>query len=364
VSFAVIIILTGALTAISCALVGSFLVLRRTAMVGDAISHSVLLGIVAVFWLTNGSRNEILMAIGAGAVGLVTVALIELVRGTGRVREDAAIGLVFPALFSIGVILVSRFPGTVHLDVQHVLYGEIAFAPLRQLELFGMDLGYRSLWVLGTMAVINLLFVTLLFKELKLSTFDAGLATTLGFAPVLLHYLLMGLVSATTVIAFDSVGAILVVAMLIVPGAAAYLLTDRLGIMLVIASLVGAFSAWGGYLVARQFDASISGAMATVAGLFLVAAALGSPRHGIVVRAMDRSRLRRRFDVRLLVAHLAGGTQVEDLPAQFRWSAAMVQRTLDRAQRQGFVTREPGGTFRVTPAGTDLAAGTGVGSGD
>ncbi len=362
-SFATIIILTGALTAISCALVGSFLVLRRTAMVGDAISHSVLLGIVAVFWLTNGSRNEILMALGAGAIGLVTVALIELVRGTGRVREDAAIGLVFPALFSIGVILVSRFPSTVHLDVQHVLYGEIAFAPLRKLELFGTDVGYRSLWVLGTMALINLLFVTLLFKELKLSTFDAGLATTLGFAPVLLHYLLMGLVSATTVIAFDSVGAILVVAMLIVPGATAYLLTDRLGLMLVIASAVGALSAWGGYLVARQFDASISGAMATVAGALLVAAALGSPRHGIVVRALDRARLRRRFDVRLLVAHVAGGSRVDELPAQFRWSGATLRRTMDRALHDGYLTRESDGSVRVTPAGTDLAAGTGIGPG-
>lgn len=357
-TFATIIILTGMLTAVSCALVGSFLVLRRTAMVGDAISHSVLLGIVGVFWLTNGSRNELLMAVGAGAVGLLTVFLIELVRSTGRVREDAAIGLVFPALFSIGVIAVSRFPSTVHLDVQHVLYGEIAFAPLRQLELFGTEIGYRSLWVLGTMTVINLLFVTLFYKELKVSTFDAGLAATLGFAPVAIHYALMALVSATTVVAFDSVGAILVVAMLIVPGATAYLLTDRLGTMLMLACGVGAVSAWGGYLVARWTDASISGSMATVAGAILVVAALGSPRHGIVVRLLGRARQRRRFDVRLLVAHLAGGSESVDLRERFRWSGSTLQRTTEQALREGYVTRGPGGTLAVTPAGQALAEGS------
>ncbi len=356
-SFAVIIILTGALTAISCALVGSFLVLRRTAMIGDAISHSVLLGIVTVFWLTSGSRNEVLMAIGAGAVGLLTVFLIELVRSSGRVREDAAIGLVFPVLFSIGVIIVSRFPQSVHLDIQHVLYGEIAFAPLRKLELFGSDLGYRSLWVLGGMALINLLFVTLFFKELKLSTFDTGLAATLGFAPVALHYTLMGLVSATTVVAFDSVGAILVVAMLIVPGATAYLLTDRLGEMIAIACVVGFFSAWGGYVLASAADASISGAMATVAGGILLVAVLGSPRHGVIVRAWGRARLKRRFDVRLLVAHLANGSDPAHLSEQFRWSPATVQRTLDLALRDGYVERRDGGTLSVTPAGATLADG-------
>lgn len=356
-SFAMVIILTGALTAISCALVGSFLVLRRVAMVGDAISHSVLLGIVTVFWLTGGSRNEILMAIGAGAVGLLTVFLIELIRNSGRVREDAAIGLVFPVLFSIGVIMVSRFPQTVHLDVQHVLYGEIAFAPLRKLELFGSDVGYRSLWVLGGMAMINLLFVTLFFKELKLTTFDPGLAATLGFVPVALHYGLMGLVSATTVVAFDSVGAILVVAMLIVPGATAYLLTDRLGVMIGIACGVGGLSAWGGYLVARAADASIAGAMATVAGGVLLLAVLGSPRHGVIVRAWGRARLKRRFDVRLLVAHLASGSDPAHLSEQFRWSPATVRRTLDLALHDGYVERRDGGALAVTASGATLADG-------
>lgn len=359
-SFAMVIILTGALTAISCALVGAFLVLRRVAMVGDAISHSVLLGIVAVFWLTGGSRNEILMAIGAGAVGLLTVFLIELVRNSGRVREDAAIGLVFPVLFSVGVIMVSRFPQTVHLDVQHVLYGEIAFAPLRRLELFGSDVGYRSLWVLGGMALINLLFVTLFFKELKISTFDPGLAATLGFVPVALHYGLMGLVSATTVVAFDSVGAILVVAMLIVPGATAYLLTDRLGVMIAIACGVGGSSAWGGYLVARAADASIAGAMATVAGSILLVAVLASPRHGVIVRLWRRASLKRRFDVRLLVAHLANGVEPDHLAEQFRWRPATVRRTLGLALRDGYVERHDGGGLAVTPAGTALAAGSDI----
>lgn len=360
--FAAVIILTGVLTAASCALVGSFLVLRKMSMVGDAISHTVLLGIVGVFALT-GSRAAPLMVLGAGAVGLLTVILIEAVNRTGRVREDAAIGLVFPALFAVGVIIVSRFPSGVHIDVQHVLYGEITFAPLRRLELFGREWGYESLWVLGGMTAANLLFVLLLYKELKLSTFDPGFAAAVGFAPVVVHYALTAMVSATTVVAFDSVGAILVVAMLIVPPATAYLLTDRLAVMIALAVACGSVAAVGGYYLARSIDGSIAGAMATVAGGLFVLAFLASPRHGVVARVVRLATLRRAFAQRLLVSHLEGQHGTAELPAlrqRFRWSPRAERAVVHAAVADGLIERPANGHLVLTERGRVVARQSGA----
>ena len=218
----VVIVLTAVLTAVPCALVGSFLVLRRMAMLGDAISHAVLPGIAIAFFLAGGPA-PLPILIGAAAFGLLTVTLVELLYESRRVKEDASIGLVFPALFALGVFLVARFGKHVHLDTQHVLYGEIAYAPWDVLTVGDLALGPKSLWVLGVVTVLDLLFVVLCYKELKLATFDPGLAAVLGFSPALVHYLLMAAVSVTTVAAFDAVGAVLVVALLIVPPATAYL---------------------------------------------------------------------------------------------------------------------------------------------
>lgn len=352
-SFAIVIVLTAVLVAAACALVGSFLVLRRMALMGDAISHSVLLGIVAVFWLT-GSRSPLPVILGAGAVGLLTVSLVEAINRTGRVKEDAAIGLVFPALFSLGVIAVSRFPNAVHLDVEHVLYGEIAYAPFDRLELFGRDLGYRSLWLMGAMAAVNLFLILVFYKELKLATFDPGLAAAVGFSPALIHYGLMAAVSATTVVAFDSVGAILVVAMLIVPPATAYLLTDRLPLLLGLAVAAGAASALGGYALARWLDGSIAGAMATVAGLLFLAAFLAAPRHGLVARLFRLARLRRDFARGLLLSHLEGHHATADLAAlgaRFLWTPRTASRVVGSALRDGLITAQPDGCLALTPRG-------------
>jgi manganese/zinc/iron transport system permease protein len=273
VSPELVILLVGSLVAVNCALLGSFLVLRKMALLGDAISHAVLPGIVTAF-LASGSRSPLPMLVGAGALGLVTVFLVELFHKTRRLAEDASIGVVFPALFSLGVILISRYTAQVDLDLDCVLYGEIAYAPWDLWLVGERSLGPRALWINGALLVVNLAFVLSLWKELKVSTFDPELAAALGFSPALMHYLLMGAVSMTVVGAFESVGAILVVAMLVVPPAAAFLLTERLGSMVTLAAAIGVLSTAGGYALARALDASIAGAMATVAGgVFVVAVA-------------------------------------------------------------------------------------------
>lgn len=289
-----VILLVASCVAASCALIGSFLVLRKMALLGDAISHAVLPGIVIAFLLT-GSRAALPMVLGAGALGVLTVLLVELFNRSRRLREDASIGVVFPALFSLGVILISRYASQVDLDLDCVLYGEIAYAPWDLLTVGGRDLGPKALWVTGGVLLLNLALVLTLWKELKISTFDSGLAFSLGFSPVALHYLLMSAVSVTVVGSFESVGAILVVAMLVVPPATAYLLTERLERMLVLAVLLGFTSALGGYALARWWDASIAGAMATVAGLQFLAALLVSPGHGLLARVLILRRERRRM---------------------------------------------------------------------
>jgi manganese/zinc/iron transport system permease protein len=356
-TISLVIMITGALVGVCCALVGTFLVLRRMSLMGDAISHSVLLGIVAVFFLT-GSRSPFLAVIGAGAVGLLTVSLVELVYRTGRVKEDAAIGLVFPALFSLGVIFVSRFPAEVHIDVEHVLYGEIAYAAFDKVALFGVELGYRSFWVLGIMTAINALFVVGLYKELKLATFDPGLAAALGFSPTLIHYSLLALVSATTVVAFDSVGAILVVAMLIVPAATAYLLTDRLSTMLGLAAGLGAASAVGGYWLARLIDGSIAAAMAVVAGGFFAFAFLFAPRHGLIARYIRLFQLRRDFARSLLLSHLRlhpSGVDPKAIEARFLWSPRRTASVVGAAIRDGLIASGPGQMLTLTALGSTEA---------
>ncbi len=270
------IILIAVLVSVTCAIPGVFLVLRKMSLMSDAISHSILLGIVLSFFIVKDLASPLLI-VGAAIVGLFTVILSESLKNTGKVKEDASIGLVFPLLFSIAVILISKFAGRVHIDSDAVIAGEIAFAPFNRLLLFGFDFGPKALWVVLGVLGLNLLYIILFYKELKLVTFDKGLAKSLGFSVGFMHYSLMGLVSLTSVGVFDVVGAILVVALLIAPAATAHLLTKKLFSMILLSALIGGLSAIGGYIVSNLFNASISGSIATMTGVFFILAFLFSP---------------------------------------------------------------------------------------
>ncbi len=284
------IILTGSLVAASCGFLGCFLILRKMAMLGDAISHAILPGIVIAF-LFSGSRETLPMLIGATVIGLLTVFFVQLLHQSG-VKSDAAIGVTFTALFSVGVVLVSLYTQQVDLDLDCVLYGEIAYVPWDTWQLGGVDLGPRAVWGVGGVFLFSLLIIGLFFKQFKLCSFDPAMAAAVGIPVVLFHYLLMTLVSLTTVAAFESVGAILVVAMLVVPSATAYLLTDRLHVMLFLSMAVGVTSSILGYLLASWLDSSIAGAMTAVAGILFLLAFLFSPRHGVVAKTIAQRKVR------------------------------------------------------------------------
>ncbi len=336
------------LTAAACSLVGVFLMLRRMAMLSDAISHAILPGIVIAFFLT-GNLSSPWLVIGAALTGVLTVALVELLTRTGRLKEDAAMGLVFPALFSLGIVLITRYAGDVHLDVDAVLLGELAFAPFDRFVLGGVDLGARHLWLMGGIALVNLAAITLFFKELKLSAFDAGLAASLGLAPALIHYGLMTLVSVTAVGAFDAVGLILVVALMVGPAAAAYLLTDRLGLLLLLAALLGMLSAALGFGMALLLDASIAGSMAVGVGFVFGLVFLFAPGRGLLAELFRRRRQRLEFAELMLAIHLLQheGEPEEEIESRedhlhgkhVGWTPEFTRRIVEGAVRRSLIWR-------------------------
>lgn len=333
--------LIASLVAIACAIPGTFLVLRKMAMISDAISHSILPGIVIGFFITQDLNSPLLIFLAA-LTGIITVILVEQIQKTGLVKEDTAIGLVFPALFSIGVIMIAKNANDVHLDVDAVLLGELAFAPFDRMFLLGADVGPKSLWIIGSILIITLLLLFMFFKELKLSTFDSGLAASLGFSPVVIHYGLMTVSSVTTVGAFDAVGAILVVALMIAPAAAAYLLTTDLKKMLLLAILFGVFSAILGYWVAHWLDASIAGSMTSMLGLLFLVVYLFAPNKGLI--AVIYREKQQRIEVSLLtfLLHLKNHVELEErhvnhLNEHINWQNLRSKTVLDLALKNNMI---------------------------
>ena len=449
--------LVGALVAISGALLGTFLFLRQMSLTTDAISHTILLGIVVMFLVMTAGfglepdMSSPLLILGAAAAGLLTVMLTETIQRTGLVKADAALGLAFPLLFAISIILVSRYADNVHLDVDSVTVGEIgiAWANTRSVCLEGCEsviitpdspqaevarvcancvaenISPRSpsavfvencsncgtytaaqayanglsettptlvflpkaALTMGIITLINLLFVGLLYKELKLATFDAALARALGLRPGLLHYALMALVSMTAVGAFDAVGAILVVAFFIIPPATAYLLTQRLSRMLLLGALFGALGAYTGYDLARgnllglvdmnrvlgwldgvvglggytTWNVSISASMVMMMFVFLLLAWVFAPRQGLIAGMIRRRSQAVRFTDQIVLRHVANHQghadesielAVNTLHEHFRWSASRLGWTLRRLRALNLVHIEDG-LVRLTERGTN-----------
>lgn len=282
--------LMGFFVTAACGLVGNYLILRRMALVGDAISHSVLPGIVIAFLLAK-SRNSLAMFVGALAAGALTTVIIETIHKRSRVKQDAAIGIAFTSLFALGVILISLFASKVDLDQECVLYGEIAFVPLEEIvRIGGVGLGPLPVVRMAAVTLVVALLVILFYKELLVSSFDPALAVSLGINSSLVHYGLMAMLSVVVVSAFEAVGAILVVAMLILPGATASLLSQRLPVMLGLTVLHAALSAVLGLHLGVWLNCSIAGAMVVAGtGLFLLAWLL-NPEAGLLVLWSSRFR--------------------------------------------------------------------------
>jgi manganese/zinc/iron transport system permease protein len=445
----------GCLIAVSGALLGTFLLLRGMALTSDAISHTVLLGIVVTFMIMTRLLDQEpdlsspWLIIGAAGAGVATVVLTEMIYRSGLVRQDAALGLAFPLLFAISIIFISRYVDDVHMDEDAVMVGEIGVAwantnshciencasvaitsdderanitrqctNCRKLGISPRDAGAefieictncreyspgeawqaglldeapvlvswpRSITVTAVMALLTMGFVALFYKELKLASFDAALAKTLGFRPGMLNYALMVLVSLVAVGAFDAVGSILVIAFFIIPPAAAYLLTDRLSVMLVLSAIIGSAGAYLGYDLARgnflgvvqmndvlallnrtlgldlleEWDSSISASMVLMIFFFFVMSWVLSPRYGLLSTLIRRANQRRRFKDQVVLGHIYNHQGQHDqshelvadtLHTHFKWSPRMMKRVLGRLQARRLITIQHN-SITLTPRG-------------
>lgn len=368
-------LLAASLAAVCCALLGNFLVLRNLSLMGDAISHSVLPGLVIAFILAS-SRNPVVMFLGAAASGVGTVVLVEAIKRIGRVESGAAMGVVFSVLFALGVLLIENAAGRhVDLDADCVLHGQ-----LETLVWFGAPSGWggvfsletlrntpRQVWTLLGMTLGAGVFVAALFKELRLASFDPALSTTLGFHAGVLHYALMILVAGATVASFEAVGSILVVAMLICPAASARLLTDRLSrqIWISLAFAVGAslLGYAGATVVPGWFgkdSVNAAGSIAVMSGVLLVGAIVLSPSHGVLAKRRRHTRLARSVERDDLIATLyraneRGEESVSNTALAEALPAARLMRAIGDARRAGLIEGEAGG-WLLTETGRDAAA--------
>ena len=366
--------LAAALAALGCGLLGNFLVLRRLSLMGDAISHSVLPGLVIAF-LVSASRNPLPMFLGAAIAGVLTVVLVEFVKKLGRVEPGAAMGVVFSALFALGVLLIERAAVRhTDLDADCVLHGQLETltwntGPSTIAGMFDwatIDALPRQVVVLLLMVVLAIGFIALLFKELRLAAFDPALATAQGYSATLLHYLLMIFVAAATVASFEAVGSILVIAMLVCPAATARLLTDRLLPQIVVSGLLALACGVGGYVAATAIPSmfekdavNAAGSITIVAGVLLVAAIIAAPRHGLIPRFVTGRRLASRIAVDDLLASLyrsrESGRSTVALASLRPIHRARLDPALASAGRAGLITRHADGV-ELTEPGVQRAA--------
>ena len=350
------------ITSLACAVLGVFLVLRRLSMVSDAISHSVLLGIVIGYFVTK-DIGSVLLIIGASLFGVLTTVCIELLIKSKRVTEDASVGIIFPLFFSIAVILITRYARNVHLDTEVVLIGEIILAPLHKINFLGISLP-KALVQMSFVLLINAAFIAAFFRKLKISSFDPVYAGVAGIAGTGLYYVFMALVSFTAVSAFESVGAILAIAFFISPAASAYLISKDLKITIFLAAVYAVVNSCIGYFLAVKFNVSMSGMCAVVSGLTFMITIAVYPG-GIITKMIRYIKNKNRFSRELLILHIDNHTGKKNalgelgystIREHIAWSDRKLRYVLDKLIKKGYVYRaKERGVYSLTETGKKLS---------
>lgn len=301
---AVMTIAVAAASAVACSLLGCFLLLKRMSLLADAIAHGVLPGI-ALAVLLSGQTTGMPILLGATVFGLITALLAQWLSERANVSADASMGVVFTALFALGIILISTLLGNVHIDQHCIAFSSLELTPLFRTTILGVTFP-TALGPLLLMLALVLLVIGAFWKELKLTTFDPGLAKTLGQPVGFLHYVLVALTAGSTVASFESFGSILVLGMFVVPPATARLLTDRLASMLMVSAAAAVSACVIGYWLASPevLGCSASGMIVVAAGGQFLVALLAAPRHGVFAHALRRFRLTQRMAEEELLASL------------------------------------------------------------
>ncbi len=349
---------TAIVTAVACALSGGLLLVKRDSMVSEGLSHAVLPGLAIGFLIFREYNSPWLIAL-ATASGMLMVWLTSWLARTNLVDADAGLGIVFAGMFSVGVLIVSRYLRKTHFHADCIIEGNLALAPLDRLKLGGYDLGPRS-WVVMLVILTALVgFLLLCFKELKITLFDSTLAARFQLRPALMQFMMLTLISLTTVAAFNVAGSILIVALMIAPPAAALLLTDRLSAVFLVSVGLAIMSAVLGFYLARSLDISPTAPIASVAGGVFLTVFLFAPERGLVATRLTRRRQREETRTLLLLDVLASHTSgpSEDPLSCLAWTPIQITTTLARLGQAGLV-EESGSELRVTPQGHKHLAGS------
>jgi ABC-type Mn2+/Zn2+ transport system permease subunit/Mn-dependent DtxR family transcriptional regulator len=333
------------LVGMACGVIGCFVILRGMALIGDAISHAVLPGVVLAFMLAG--TGMVSLFIGAMVAGLLTTALINFVQNHSRIKGDSATGLVFTVFFAIGVILISALPRGTHFDLQCFLFGN----PLA--------VGKADLWMMVCVASIVSLIVFLMYHPLKVASFDPVMAASIGLKPSVAHYIIMFLLAATVVAGLQSVGIIMVVAMIIAPGATAYQWTDRLGVMLILAAAFGMLSAGLGFVLSFWQNWPTGPAMTVVAGGLFLVSMVFSPRYGTLAAYLQRRKNVRHIEVEDLLKAMVRLPEYQatsdELVPLLGFSKGRVDSLIRRLDSRGLVSKLDSTLLRLTDKGLESA---------
>lgn len=354
------IILIALATAIASSIIGLFLVLRKMSMLIDAISHTVLFGIVVGYLLVK-DINSPLVVLAATATGVFTSWLIELLIKSKKISEDAATGVVFPLLFSIAILLVSS-PATnlrnTNINVDSIFIGHIELASIEQVTI-GMLTIPSNLILPLVVLLINVLFISIFYKELKIVSFDEALAQVLGFSPIIIHYLLTTLVSVTAVIAFNLVGAIMVVSLMIGPGATALMITKDLKKTLFVTVIIAVFNVLVGYLIGDFFVLPISGGIAVTTMIVFLIVVMLNPKSGIMINIFKRRKLKYVYKVVAMLVHIRNHSGADDeeeeialdtIVPMLNWDTKEFKQIYEYAINKNYIKVE-NNILRVTPEG-------------
>lgn len=268
-------LIAAVITGISCGLIGSFIMLRRMSLLGDALAHAVLPGVVIGFMIAG--KGQLAIFIGAVISGFVTVLLISFVNRNSKIKEDTSIGVIFTGAFALGILLVSQLK-QVHIDLSSYLFGDV-------LGVSDDDIILSSIIMFAI-----IISVILFYKQLLITSFDPTLAMSIGISTAAVHYFLMSLLSMTIVTSLQSVGIVLLVAMLITPPATAYLLTERMKPLLFLSAGLGTLAGVTGLFLSYYFNFSSGASMVLVSASFFALAFIFSPKEGILTKAIRRRR--------------------------------------------------------------------------
>lgn len=348
-------------TAIACGIVGSLALLRKQALMGDALGHSLLAGIGAGFWLLGSSRSPWLFPCAVGS-GLFAILLVERLAKQLAGNQATALGLIFPAFFSIGIILISLAPKSAHIDLDRVVTGNLDLAPLDRLMVNGHDMGPRIAWSMALALACIGIYLIVYWRQLHWILFDPAGAHSMGMNPNRALSLLLLLTTCVITLAFETMGTVMVVSLLVAPGATAWLVSRDLSGYLTITLLVSLASGLTGRLATLAIDASTTAATSCASLALFGVVFLIAPREGLLARWRASSKIRERLDARLILVHLwhheiQGDAEIEcsesTLGLHLNMPAERLNKALDRLARD-MLAEKIGPTWKATKAGTLL----------